>query len=814
MADKGFLGRLFRIVKERVTERDDASDQKRLRPAFRHAPAKSPADVTGLTELRVHGVGGTPPEYLLGEPQAELVAGDQIAGFYRGSDRKAGAVTRHVEAYSWGGLTSRSASRAWWLLLLPFALVNVAGWMQSERRPGGLVARLIRALALSLTATYVLWISVLALDILAYQCGGDSDCYSGRWWLAPLENEWLRSHAGHRLAAGALLPLVFILVLAYIGRKSRHRYEEQILERVDEPGVERGLDHPDFWRKSAHVKRLGVLHFATALATLALALAYAVSQLPKTPQSSRQVAGVVAVAALVQLALFLVGSLATGDPFKGLAVKGRRLLLGAGLVTSAATLLLALVLALFIGPAQLHLPSIPSRLPGMGAAVLRLFTAQQLLALLIGGVLVWRRWRHRRKRDEERNDYWQGPFVVATLALLVLDAVFSGATIRFADLLGTAVAAGESTSRLAQPPIVHAVNYVWFAIAFTLVTFTFLFLMVPITAFLVWRSQNREEPLDKIDEEYGPDRPLNESWYEAQKRSWLRRIALWRFFSRLADRAGILLTMLIASAALCLIGGGAIKFLWTDRWNDAPGGPVVTAFTWFLGLLPLVFILGVRRGEKNPELRKKMGILWDVLTVWPRHYHPFAPPCYAERAVPDLQKRVMKLTESGKVILSGHSQGAVLSVMTLLQLAPETRREVALVTHGSPVTRLYRRFFPAWFGGGVLKQLGYSFAERPFTEEPPRWQNFFRKTDPIGGPTFVPPDLPEEEEPAAKPMFKDEPLLDPPARVTEEGEPWPAVAGHSHYLVDPVMVERVDRVAERWGGGGDDREAVRASAPG
>src|SRR5262249_4033506 len=88
--------------------------------------------LSGLTELRVHGVGGTPPETLLNDLAPAQVAGDRIAGFYRTADYHPGARdSRHVEGYSWGGLTSRSSWRVLWLLLLPFLLGNLVGWMCS-----------------------------------------------------------------------------------------------------------------------------------------------------------------------------------------------------------------------------------------------------------------------------------------------------------------------------------------------------------------------------------------------------------------------------------------------------------------------------------------------------------------------------------------------------------------------------------------------------------------------------------------------------------------------------------------------------------
>ena len=91
--------------------------------------------VHGVTELRVHGVSGTPPEQMLDQP-ADLikrVGGAVKAGFWRrwypGGSTRDEPDQRHLEAYAWGQLTSGPATRALWLLLLPFTLVNVAHWM-------------------------------------------------------------------------------------------------------------------------------------------------------------------------------------------------------------------------------------------------------------------------------------------------------------------------------------------------------------------------------------------------------------------------------------------------------------------------------------------------------------------------------------------------------------------------------------------------------------------------------------------------------------------------------------------------------------
>src|ERR1700730_3510085 len=98
----------------------------------------------GRTELRIHGVGGTSPEALLDHPHPVQVAGDPTSGFFRRWDAdgrgtesvespespesssgqpESPAEGHHVEGFSCGGLTSGSARRALWLLLVPFLLV-------------------------------------------------------------------------------------------------------------------------------------------------------------------------------------------------------------------------------------------------------------------------------------------------------------------------------------------------------------------------------------------------------------------------------------------------------------------------------------------------------------------------------------------------------------------------------------------------------------------------------------------------------------------------------------------------------------------
>ncbi|MFN2503913.1 MAG: hypothetical protein ABR540_06750, partial [Acidimicrobiales bacterium] len=184
------------------------------------------AELSGVTELRIHGVGGTTPESMLFDPFPLKVGGDDIAGFYRSDD----LPSRHSEAYSWGGLTSRQATRALWLLLLPFSVMNVAGWTQRSPAPvtpaghgdprRTPVGRVILVLSASLTALLAAGLSVVTIDLMAYQCGADANCSGKRWWLTPLKAGPIADYAGRRVALGIVVATLLVFALAYLSRRS------------------------------------------------------------------------------------------------------------------------------------------------------------------------------------------------------------------------------------------------------------------------------------------------------------------------------------------------------------------------------------------------------------------------------------------------------------------------------------------------------------------------------------------------------------------------------------------------------------------
>ncbi len=272
-----------------------------------------------------------------------------------------------------------------------------------------------------------------------------------------------------------------------------------------------------------------------------------------------------------------------------------------------------------------------------------------------------------------------------------------------------------------------------------------------------------------------------------------RRIAGTRAVATLTDQAPLvvgvtsLVTLLLASGALV----GALTTGDTPT-RAARGsyafihGAAETAQSlgsWLIGLGFILLVTSGRRAYKDPAARRTIGILWDVGTFWPRAAHPFAPPCYAERAVPDLTWRMVTWTRAtgGRLVLSGHSQGSVLAAAAAWQLKPSVRGRVALLTYGSPLERLYGRWFPAHFGPAALASLH---------REVDCWRNLYRLTDPIGGPVRLPGDC--------GPQVDRAPLEDPLVYGRTLEHPLPApILGHSDYQSDPAFAEERERLLAR-----------------
>ena len=324
-------------------------------PLPRHSVALSSvqlpvvAECDGVTELRVHGVGGTPPDAILGDLAPEQVSGDAIAGFYRSSDHRVGDgdrdahldVDRHVEVYSWGGLTSQSKVRVLWLALLPFLFANLAGWMCSARtRESTWRFRLHRLAAglgaLALTVNAALIAAMISADVNAYQTVR-AGLAPHQWWLAPLGWHFVAGHPARQVTLGVLVPVLFVLALVWLASKS-WRYEAvrppyRIAPEPKTPArmvtaatLPNGLADDEFWDGGSSVRLITWVHVAVTVGFLAIVLGVTAKAL--TAGSSHVIAlGWIAIglgAATVTLGAAYIGLDALVTPPDGCAVRCRR----------------------------------------------------------------------------------------------------------------------------------------------------------------------------------------------------------------------------------------------------------------------------------------------------------------------------------------------------------------------------------------------------------------------------------------------------------------------------------------------------------
>lgn len=712
-------------------------------------------------ELRIHGVGGTTPEIQLGHPHPVQVAGDDTAGFYRRPNSDS-ADSDSLEAYSWGGITSRSGSRALWLLVLPFALTNAAGFMLTPGRSTRtrMARGLLRLLALAVTVLFVLWVGGLALDLIAYQCGASTDCTSRQWWLTFFENVFLQSHPTRRIAVAMLVPAIVIWALRRATTFTRTRYEQAFAaEPVEDSPLKQRTNEFDpagwaslrdrvFWHSSRFGELLTSAHVGAATAALAGATAYAAWRLREEGGLPTQLDRWLIISAA---ALGVAAAISVVFAGRGPVILLPKL--GWTLVAVVATANLVRT-----SPSTLGLPT--DDLPGYSRAALITGLAALILAILLMIVLIG-----------TGPGQLIPPVATTSIGVFAMGAFLVGSHVRLADLLGDRVSAD-------QPQIVYSAAYDWFALGAFAVLAT---IAITAAVAVLWlRRQSRShEILDEISQRYSP------AQVDVERRSWLIQIARSETVSRLVDEGDRALGVVMA-----IVLAGALAFYGVRTFvGGSPFGPIaavpsgwktlIPLATWVCSTLPLMGLAVMYGSFRSPGTRRRVGVIWDIATFWPRWFHPLAPPPYAARAVPELGVRLHRLVSEGaSVTLSGHSQGSILAASTVARVPAAVRARLRLVTHGSPLGRLYGRFFPAYFGSEFISDL--------FRRLGGRWLNLFRKTDPIGGPVSM--------------AEVDTPCPDPETDHREPGDPLPTVKGHASYAGSKAYADALAHLNQRAAG--------------
>jgi hypothetical protein len=760
--------------------------------------------VEGPTELRVHGVSGTPPEAMLDHPHVRRCAGDDEAGFYRrrypdgltppGADR--------LEAYSWGGLTSGSPLRVLWLLLLPFTLVNVSHFMQPRELPAGdrrrrLLEAVLRLLSLSLTLTLVLSVAGVAMDLAAWQCPAARATCSDRQVFLRFLGEGFWHQPGRRVALAALVPTALVGLLWYFGTRTWRGNEQVARPQGTVLAAPLPLQRRELWNGGEPVRRLRRVHVAAALAVVAALVAVPARQHLAAGRAWSDpgplLGWLLLAGAAVVLAVAVVTALLSRTARRPLpaAEGGRRDRLLDRLLAGNRVLALALVPAsmLYAGWRWPGAWEATGALPGFDPAIKALFLAQVgCVAVLLAATLAVRG-RLRARPGWPLAFAGFGLPVVASMGWMLAGGFAAGLSLRAADFLGTPVPdLAARAARSGPAGLLVPLPYFWAAIggAALAVAVAWVAVCLVLCARRLARGQLAEVArLYKVED--GPSSPR-----------WPRVVQIARARGRaMASDDAERYAAQVHAATLALVFAGTAAYLVDDRLPLADRvSPVTTFGTLVLGGFALALLLLGRRAYRNAQLRRTIGILWDLATFWPRASHPLAPPCYCERALPDLISRIRAAAPTGdrRVVLSAHSQGTVIAAALVLQLEDDERERVRLVTYGSPLRRLYAGAFPVWFGPAALDTVGRLLSPGARITAPAhappaawRWRNLYRRTDPIGG--WVVADQPPEQDAEVDWQLLD-PAFDPPAGDTRP----PAIRGHSGYLDDPAYAAAVATV--------------------
>jgi hypothetical protein len=719
----------------------------------------------GVIEIRVHGVSGTPPQDVLCSTWAAQVAGDANAPIFQPADQfgrtihgtdlpyDGGSVPRQVEAYHWGEMTSGGWSKAIWALLAPFALINVAHWMlPSGTGKGavhgliGITEALLRLAGLLLTGLFMAQATVLVMDVVVGQCPAEpGKC------LSSAHLGWLWTHQRLLSIAGAI---VLAAVLGVINRISAIKWTSS-----DPKAVQRGMgrvlaEDDSFYGGDADAPLLRAAHLTAGLSVVVVLLLGGTHRPSGWWVLAWLAAGVLLLATVVAVPVVLrhPRTAMPDRPAAGIAV-------WAG---PAVTLALLAVTAAW-GPTASAAPGgvdsagRPLPLPGSDDVVGLAMLALDFVVALIVVALVLALISNRGNRGDTPSVF--RPFVlggfaapVTILGGLLGAGLGAGYTYIAAGCLSGKCSAVFSSSYGAGSPLRLPASYeslseLWavtgIVIAVGVVGLALAFLADAARAAKEGRGPAYLRPA-QIVQGLPPGTATGQRFKVAL--SW--QLPRWRVLSaRLLTAMSVVIAI---AAVLCLQAQWAstktpllrpLRFLLGRGFLARPASALgLTAHRPFLAAVgayvvtfcTLAFLLRVYNAARRPDAARALGILWDLASYWPRAAHPFVPPCYAQKAVPDIVERAHRYIEKGHiVVLSAHSQGTLITVAAALRMMkrhPRSCAHLGLVMGGSQLQWAYPRAFPA-----VVDVHAYQGVLRDLNG---RWYVLARGTDPLGGPVL------------------------------------------------------------------------------
>lgn len=292
----------------------------------------------------------------------------------------------------------------------------------------------------------------------------------------------------------------------------------------------------------------------------------------------------------------------------------------------------------------------------------------------------------------------------------------------------------------------------------------------------------------------------------AAERRDATRALLPSLAARLRARLAVVpsrLGIAVVAFALAFVVGTVVAFFvrWLPEdarhtWTLTSTAPVDVARLTVMFVVAFMF-LNVVKKLGNPVVLRRVGNVWDILTFWPRTFHPFAVRPYAERAVPELQDFLLLTSTTSRanreVVVLAHSQGSVLAYAAVLPsrtAGDGVLEKLRLVTVGSPLRSLYAAAFPWYVREADLRDAVHGSDGHPGIG----WTNVFRFTDHVGRAVFSPDEtiaVDSGSRPAGEDRLRhaDLPIPDP---IAGRG-----VMGHNDYWSDPYVSREVQRIRMR-----------------
>jgi hypothetical protein len=693
---------------------------------------------TRVVELRVHGVQGTTPQTLVDAVAAVDVAGDGLGRIVRPADRlrrpapgpvlqaEGRPITRVVEGYLWGGMTSGGWAKATWALLFPFCMANVAHWMLPPVRErsntahllGIALRSLLRLAALLLTVLLIAQVAVISLDLVAAQClAPGAPCLDNVLPNVVRTAPWLRTVVG-------LLPIaVTVLVLARVSSVD-WRIERPV--GVGAPAGGRNVTQQPDDNPTRMTAGLPAAHMATDPDTPALRVLHIVAALgtgtaialggPLGPIVAPGLLGVLITTtwatALALVGLCALGAMLLDDPTGGTPHRGGRWLRAALGPSTRRVLLIGSSALLLLAALVLH--QLPARLPGADAGVQMVAALLVLVCVLLGLLLVPSALLARRTWSSLPRDLrpWAGGWMAAPVVVV-------------AGLLGGGFGAGIALTirqLIGDGRLVLPIGYGYITVLWGVAGVLALLAAIAVaatTGMVRWSSLRRGK-------EWGREASLLHAGrardlQQASRAWWWARWERNHSHHVLLIGAAVLATGAVPASVLRL------RQLELPDWTR----PVSTLGVAALALLAVALLRAVYLAARQPQSARRLGIMADIASFWPREAHPVVPPCYALKVVPELVARTREhLRDPGtRVVLAGHSQGSLLVAVAaarLLEELPEGERErIGLLTAGSQLQWAYPRAFPAVVPHSSLAALAGGLDGR--------WRALCRGTDPLGG---------------------------------------------------------------------------------